>query len=88
MATTWCLNTELCSFLRWSSFFRQLYSEQFDRLVLLSFTVCTLGAMTTITPGTSWWVRAVVALCEAGLGFVCFDLHNDVAEDGKGEDSL
>jgi hypothetical protein len=31
---------------------------------------------------------AVVALCEVVLGFVHFDLHDDVAKVGDGEDSL
>jgi hypothetical protein len=30
-------------------------------------------------------VLAVVALCEAGLGFVCFNLYNDLMAVGKGE---
>jgi hypothetical protein len=50
-----------------------------------------LGAMAITAPETSWGLLAVdpvVALCETDLDFVCFDLHNDVAEDGKGEDSL
>jgi hypothetical protein len=29
-----------------------------------------------------------VALCEAGLDFVCFDLYNNVAGLGKDEDLL
>jgi len=31
---------------------------------------------------------AVVLLCEVGLGFVCFDLYNYVAEVSEGEDLL
>jgi hypothetical protein len=30
----------------------------------------------------------LVALCEAALGFVCFDLYNDVRKVGEGEHSL
>jgi hypothetical protein len=57
-----------------------------------------LVVMASLTLETSWELLAVdtgvakqlsvVALCEAGLGLVCFDLHNIVTEAGKDENFL
>jgi hypothetical protein len=54
-----------------------------------------LVAMATPAPETSCGlltvdpyvaeVLAVLTLCETTLDFVCFELYNDVMEDGKGE---
>jgi hypothetical protein len=54
--------------------------------------------MVSPAPETSWGLLAVdpdvveqlavIALHEATLGLVCFDLHNDITEASKGKDFL
>jgi hypothetical protein len=72
--------------------------QHFGTLGTIVLLNAFLVGMATLALETSWGLLAVdpdvaeplavVAVCEAGPGFKYFDLYNDVAGVGKGEDSL